>query len=212
MALERFRLCVRRNFLNLEICYQERLWVLGRVSKNSLFFKNRSGQALNIASARLLGDGFKCRHARYDFLPGPKGRRESQPLAPIRANIWMFQMCTDKGFLFLSAPTLIGVRNTNLWPLPVFFPWEDVIGLMLIGSVPPASPSPSPFLSQGSPGPEALLGLHPSLQRQAWLLQTPAHPAQYPPPGLILSLNCPSRTSLPATFLPICPPSVAREG
>ena len=36
-------------------------------------------------------------------------------------------MCTDKGFLFLSAPGLIGVRNTNLWPLQVFFPWEDVI-------------------------------------------------------------------------------------
>lgn len=44
LELERFRFSVRRDFVNPEIWHPERLRDLGRVSKNSLFFKNRSQQ------------------------------------------------------------------------------------------------------------------------------------------------------------------------
>lgn len=80
----------KEELLNPEICYSERLRVLERVSKNSLVFKNSPGQALNIASARLLGHGFQSKRTPpYGVLPRSEGSTDSQSQPPvsIRTNI-----------------------------------------------------------------------------------------------------------------------------
>lgn len=75
------------------------------MSKNSLFFKNRSGQALNTASAQIFGmvlsaDG----PGRVGVLPGPEGTRDSQSLVSALQTSGDFR-CIGKGFIFPSAPS-----------------------------------------------------------------------------------------------------------